>query len=233
MRGRTYNAGTMLKHIIVYVVAIFAHWLVSWGAVALMLIAMLEKWWKPIPKKLFFGIAIVLLIVAMFQAWRDQYTSAEWRGSEIQQLSGVIEGQNSQIVDQENKINELKGVPPKIIYREVPASKPDPTEKRKCREIVDFMREGENIQHMIVRDPNKSLEAVHGIINQWTAKVESKLLSELGEGYVARFRSQAGLNSYIPAVTPPEPNSQEKADAWNFMNMRLTRLNQFLEQLKC
>ena len=41
------------------------------------LIAVLEKWWKPIPKKLFFGLAGGLLIIAVFQAWRDEQARAE------------------------------------------------------------------------------------------------------------------------------------------------------------
>ena len=62
----------MPAHVYLYLSSIFGHWMVSWGAIALMVIAMLEKWWKPIPKKTFFGIATILLVFATFQAWRDQ-----------------------------------------------------------------------------------------------------------------------------------------------------------------
>jgi hypothetical protein len=67
----------MFTNVVAYISAISDHWLFSWGAVALTGIAMLEKWWKPIPKRLFFGLAGALLIIATFQAWDDEHNRAE------------------------------------------------------------------------------------------------------------------------------------------------------------
>lgn len=67
----------MFRNGVMYISAISDHWLFSWGAVALTGVAMLEKWWKPIPKRLFFSLAGSLLVIAMFQAWDDEHSRAE------------------------------------------------------------------------------------------------------------------------------------------------------------
>lgn len=70
-----------------------------------MLIAMYEAWKeKKTPKRLFFGAAIACLVVAMFQAWRDEYASAEWRGGEIKKLTGLLEGRDGELSNLRNQL---------------------------------------------------------------------------------------------------------------------------------
>src|SRR5216683_4444847 len=98
----------MLTDIFIYISAIFEHWLFSWGAVALMGIAMLEKWWKPIPKKLFFGLAGGLLIIAMFQAWRDEHTRAKGLENDKNVIADSKKAAEDKAEDLEKQLEDIR-----------------------------------------------------------------------------------------------------------------------------
>jgi hypothetical protein len=86
-----------------YLAEIFDHWLFSWGAIVLMVIAMIEKLRdKTVSKRIFMWLAAACFVIAMFQAWKDQYEArgvAETAQHQAEQklemqqpkLEGVIE----------------------------------------------------------------------------------------------------------------------------------------------
>lgn len=61
-----------------YLGSMFAHWMETFGGVALLLFALYEKYRKKeTPSRLFWVAALILLGVASFQAWKDEHHNSE------------------------------------------------------------------------------------------------------------------------------------------------------------
>ena len=93
----------MVNSVLGYISAIFDHWLFSWGAVGLLVVAMIEKLHKPISKKWFVAAAGVCLLIAMFQAWKDENERAEKSSDSNKTLSAqndALQQRNSDLTNQ-------------------------------------------------------------------------------------------------------------------------------------
>ena len=104
------------------------------------------------------------------------------------------------------------------------------TETRKAIRLL--LGEGENIQQVAIFYPRMSYQTLVDMSNKWGSKTSKELETRLGSDYEAQFSSTAVLLSFSPGRQPPEPNAKEKAELWGALNNRLTRLNQFLQELR-
>jgi hypothetical protein len=88
-----------------------------------------------------------------------------------------------------------------------------------------LLLEGQQIQQMCgnEKEPAPSNQA-----QEWADRAEAYLSENLGQSYVARFRSGAGLP---PGSTPMYWHSMEHRNLLTHLQVRLARLNQFLEEL--
>lgn len=89
----------MTSNALVFVHEILRHWLaiVTGSGVSLFMLVK-EKWsGKPIRRKAISAIFLAGLLISIFLAWQDEHTSAEWRGGEIQRLTGLTQQQDNQI----------------------------------------------------------------------------------------------------------------------------------------
>ena len=68
--------------------------------------------------------------------------------------------------------------------------------------------------------PNPTSDA-----NQWGARVEIFLVAMLGQSYVVRFRSEAGILAGQPSL------EQERLQYWLGVRNRVVRLQQFSAEL--
>lgn len=104
----------------VFALSVWHHWepLVLSGAVGVLIFVYEHRKKEPVSWRLIGYIMAAALLVSCFSAWRDQYTSAEWRGGEVQRLNGVTQAQQSRIQGLQT-IAENKDRP--IIVRSDPA----------------------------------------------------------------------------------------------------------------
>jgi septal ring factor EnvC (AmiA/AmiB activator) len=79
---------------------VFSKWqgYVTGGGITALLVVGERLAGKTLPKKVFVAIFVLsFLLVSMFVAWREEYTSAEWRGGEVSRLSAVSQAQQNQV----------------------------------------------------------------------------------------------------------------------------------------
>jgi len=78
----------MVSHLWSLLIEVAHHWLavVTGSTVSLFMLIWEKKKEKQIKWKYVLGIFFVGLVVSIFFAWQDEYTSAEWRGREISRL---------------------------------------------------------------------------------------------------------------------------------------------------
>jgi hypothetical protein len=85
-----------------------------------------------------------------------------------------------------------------------------------------FMLTGRQIQQ---RCANEAAPAPAQDADNWAATTEEYLANQMGTAYVARFRSAAGLPMTATAI-----QSREHRNVWSFMQVRLARLEQFIQE---
>jgi hypothetical protein len=68
------------------------------------------------------------------------------------------------------------------------------------------------------------------MLAEWYERTRAFLIEEMGEEYLHRFESSAGLLAFgmDTKVEAPERNRQ----VWTWLNQRATRLNQLLEAMQ-
>jgi hypothetical protein len=117
------------------------------------------------------------------------------------------------------------------------AAQNERTEKERALEALDqrekrrtissalgaFMLRGRDIQQ---RCANEAQPAPVADAEAWAPEVERYMAAELGDAYVARFRSAAGIPIAATSIS-----SQVHRRVWSFMHTRLARLDQFLQEL--
>jgi len=56
--------------------ALAAHWLFTFGGIALVIFGLIEKYrHKETEKRVYWGVAVALLVVASYQAWLDEHNN--------------------------------------------------------------------------------------------------------------------------------------------------------------
>jgi hypothetical protein len=91
----------MTHQILGYLAAILDHWLFWWGAIGLLIVAMIEKLLnRPLRKKWFFIAALACLVVAMFQAWNDENERAE----KLLTANGTLTTQNRTLQQDKDRL---------------------------------------------------------------------------------------------------------------------------------
>jgi hypothetical protein len=108
---------------------------------------------------------------------------------------------------------------------EIVASRDAEVERRlKIREeLGSFVAEGDSLMAICADTTNPI--PIHQI-NEWAKKVETFLLTQLGQSYVSRFRDWTGI---IP--TSPTGLGGEHRDYYFYTYYRIFRLDQFSQQL--
>jgi hypothetical protein len=125
----------MLSHVFSYIAAIFDHWLASWGAVGLLVVAMIEKLHKPISKKWFIWAATSCALIAMFQAWNDEHTRADQLSSDKSALVGA----NNTLTKENGHLGDLLREKDKpIIVQAAPDPEVDKLLKRQDEELTNL-----------------------------------------------------------------------------------------------
>ena len=96
----------MASHIFVLFREVIGHWLAFvTGSVVSVGILIWEKWKKREVKwKTIVAIFSIGLLVSLFFAWQDEYTSAEWRKVEISRLSGILQVKDAQIQQLQSQV---------------------------------------------------------------------------------------------------------------------------------
>jgi hypothetical protein len=89
--------------------------------------------------------------------------------------------------------------------------------------LGEFIGQGEGLLSAL-RDPAKPAPTVEA--NRWAHEVEDYLQTDLGPGYVQRFRSSAGMIHGQPTEI-----SGERVGYWNGVYERSTRLQQFSAEI--
>jgi len=89
----------MWNHVLVYFSEIVNHWIaiVTGSAVSLFILIKEHRSQTPVKWKIIVTIFVAGCLLAMFFAWQNEYTSAEWRGGEIERLTAAIQAQQAQI----------------------------------------------------------------------------------------------------------------------------------------
>jgi len=97
-------------------------------------------------------------------------------------------------------------------------------ERRAIRvKMAEFIKEGLALTR---RCANESEPPPTEEADEWAARTESFLRTNLDESYVARFRSSSGLPLWATSI-----NSAPHRKLSTGIHVRLARLNQFLEEL--
>lgn len=94
----------MLHQLTLFLWLILSKWqgYVTGGVLVAILAVVERKTGKPLPWAVFKWIFVVFfLLVSVFMVWRDQYTSAVWRGNRVVELSRELAESNSQIAQLE------------------------------------------------------------------------------------------------------------------------------------
>lgn len=87
----------MSNSLFVYASELLHHWLALFaGPVVTVVLLVLDKGLKrEIKPKPFVALLLIGIPIAMFLAWRDEYTSAEWRGSDITRLTAQLQDEDA------------------------------------------------------------------------------------------------------------------------------------------
>jgi hypothetical protein len=85
----------MSDHFWSFLVGVWAHWapILTGGLFSIVMLI----WNKPIHRKYVVWILLAALFISCFLAWRDEFTSAEWRDGEIHRETGLLQGKDAQI----------------------------------------------------------------------------------------------------------------------------------------
>lgn len=101
----------------------------------------------------------------------------------------------------------------------------DKARRRAVREALgEFMEEGNQLRAQCTHEneppPNEKTD-------DWAARAEACLREHLGDSYVFRFRSSAGL-----PIAGTSISSQLHRELWSGIHIRVARLDQFIAELK-
>lgn len=98
----------MASHLWVFFLEAAGHWIaiVTGSAVSLFILIREKKNKKPIEWRTILVIFAAGLAISLFFSWQDEYTSAKWRGGEIQRLTAVTAAQTIQIGELDHTISD-------------------------------------------------------------------------------------------------------------------------------
>src|ERR1700730_237416 len=87
-----------------FFLGVWIHWTpILTGGVFSIIMLILNK---PIRRRHVAWIMLIAMFVSCFWAWRDEYTSAEWRGMEVVRLSAVLANQQSHVNELESALSQ-------------------------------------------------------------------------------------------------------------------------------
>jgi hypothetical protein len=196
---------------------VFGHWVSAWGGIALMIIAMIEALRdKKVPKRLFFGAAIFCLVIAMFQAWRDEYSSAEWRGYEIVRLSA-----DNTRLQQEATLRA--GVD----------SNTRTQERIKIRmQLGQLLARNTAIRETCQKDERPKGFSCQDEWIRWLDQTRKYLSNNMDPSYSIRFRAATGTHMYYKSLPSGKFLDDQDTDAVNVLTFSATSLDQFIREFE-
>jgi hypothetical protein len=98
-----------MPQVMLFFSALIAHWLFTFGGVALVLFGLYEKSrHKETQKRLYWGVAAILLFVASYQAWLDEHHNAEAVIRDKMQLAIENSGLKQSGKDKDSEIEYLR-----------------------------------------------------------------------------------------------------------------------------
>ena len=110
-------------------------------------------------------------------------------------------------------------------------SSPDEQRQKQRKEIriqiAKFLVEGKNILGAI-EQPNSEQAKLQAVADDWNTRTIKYLTANIGEDYAIRFESGAGL----PPISSGASLTADKNLLWRGIYNRLSRLEQFLQELK-
>ena len=95
---------------------------------------------------------------------------------------------------------------------------------RRREKLGRFLREGQELQRQCADERSSPPDAE---ADGWAARTEAYLKKHLGSDYVASYRNAAGLPMGLTSIS-----SKSHRDLEGGIDMRLARLQQFLEELR-
>jgi len=106
----------MASNVFDYLYAVFAHWLTTFGGIAVLAFLLYEKYWKKeTHAKVFWWTAFALLCVSFYQAWLDEHRNLQTVISEKAQLSSEagglqirMEAKDAELLDKQSQIDWLR-----------------------------------------------------------------------------------------------------------------------------
>lgn len=115
--------------VMLFVSAVMAHWLFTFGGIAMVAFGLYEKLnEKDTEKWIFWGLAVVLLLVAFYQAWSDEHRNTQ---AVIQERQAAIIAQNRAEALNGEKDRELAGKDHELAYKQ---------------EEIEYLRSHQSIQ---------------------------------------------------------------------------------------
>jgi hypothetical protein len=98
-----------MPQVMLFFSALIAHWLFTFGGVALVLFGLYEKSrHKETHKRVYWGVAVILLFVASYQAWLDEHHNAEAVIRDKMQLAVDNGGLKQSVGDKDSEIEYLR-----------------------------------------------------------------------------------------------------------------------------
>lgn len=162
----------------------FSHYVASWGGIVLMMIAVVE--WvreKKVPKWVFFGSALLFLFVSTFLAWCDEHASSEWRGGEISRLTGQTQGQEAQIKN----------------LQQIIENKDRPVVLRSSELDAILKQQNDTLRRLEASEPSsrkKALELSHAILVFYSMRESARPKEPTPAQHLTPEQWQAAMQSY-------------------------------------
>jgi len=142
------------------------------------------------------------------------------RASTVAELQEKVRAKDREIEQRDRQIAELTSERDRLS-----ATLNDKSARREIQEgLGSFIAEGHRLlaKCRIEKDPPPEAEA-----NDWAGRTENFLSQKLGNAYVARFRSAAGLPLTATSIT-----SIPHSNLWASIYTRMARLEQFSGEYK-
>jgi hypothetical protein len=187
-----------MSNVILFISAVVAHWLVTFGGVAMVGFGLWEKYkHKETAKWIFWGLAVVLLVVAFYQAWSDEHHNTEVVIGEKANLSGA----NYTLAQQNQRLLDLLGAKDRPLVVQLPPdvevekllrqqqreleqlkqARPSPRKKavQLSRDIIAFLADKiKNQPHMEPGvDANVYINWMNGIASDYTNQFALRIAS--------------------------------------------------------
>lgn len=168
----------------------------------------------------------------------DEHARAEAAIADASKKTDAAEREKRDAEEKATDLQKKLQEKPNVVYQTrevkvpVPATSEHSEDERQRRkairvELGKFSEEGEQVLATITR-PDLADADADKIANGWNSKVEAYIRSSLGDDYIARYRSGAGL----PPIGPSATVSAPRGNLWSGVYNRLSRLQEFLRELR-